>query len=317
MYPLYLSSRAAGVGRGIEVAGISHRIPALKRAIGTTVSSTDPTLLDTFAQLVPEPTNRYDANAVKVVINKQHIGYLPAETAADYIEPITALVETGYTPTARAEVWALAKTFGRTGDMFAHVRVALAPVHALLPMNNPPAKPYALLPWGGTLQVTGEEKHLDVLSEYVTDDPESLVFFTLHSLTKAQKNGVEKQYVEVRLDGERIGQLTPTTSGHFLPTIQHLAAQGQACVVWGQIKGSKIAAQATIHGTKAHELETGWLSQPHTIPALHDYPDLPPLNQDDPDLADDIESIKRDMAREHIQAADDEGFSTDNNDEGA
>jgi hypothetical protein len=42
-------------------------------------------------QLIPEPTNRYDVNAIKVVANGNHIGYIPS----DYAEIITNFMEDG------------------------------------------------------------------------------------------------------------------------------------------------------------------------------------------------------------------------------
>ena len=38
----------------------------------------------TAAELVPEPTNRQDANAVKVIIHGVHVGYLEAWQAGDW-----------------------------------------------------------------------------------------------------------------------------------------------------------------------------------------------------------------------------------------
>src|SRR3546814_15519353 len=40
-----------------------------------------------------------------------------------------------------------------------------------------------------------------------------------------------KIVVEVRLDGERIGQLTPASSQHFLPTVRHLRERASAAAV--------------------------------------------------------------------------------------
>lgn len=299
-YPLYYTSRYAR----IETVGISHRREALVKALNGGPALNKEMTLDTTAQLVPEPTNPHDRNAIKVVLNGHHIGYVPVEISSAYAKTLTKIIDKGFTPTARADVWAVTRYGdGSKTRTYAHVRIALDEPHRLLPMNNPPRTPYALLPWGNGLQVTGEERHLDVLTNYVTAMQESLVIVTLHAISTTNKNGRTTEFAEVRLEGQRIGQMTASTSAHFLPTIKHLSDQGRACAAWGLLKGSPLAVQAVLQATKAHELEAGWLSQPHTIPALHDYPDTPAPDGGDPDLADDIDSIKRDMARDQARQA--------------
>ncbi|MFI9638775.1 HIRAN domain-containing protein [Micromonospora sp. NPDC051925] len=55
--------------------------------------------------MLPEPTNRFDRNAVKVVCGGNHVGYLPKEQAAEYAPVLTALVDQGWTPQVQARVW--------------------------------------------------------------------------------------------------------------------------------------------------------------------------------------------------------------------
>jgi hypothetical protein len=49
----------------------------------------EPRLFD--ALLVPEPTNKHDKNAVKVIIQDKQVGYLPRPEAADYKKIFTLL----------------------------------------------------------------------------------------------------------------------------------------------------------------------------------------------------------------------------------
>lgn len=79
-----------------------------------------------------------------------------------------------------------------------------------------------------------------------------------------------KDVVEVRIDGRRIGQLTPGSSQHFVPTIRHLASEARAVVAWLRVKGSAIAAQAKLQATKAHELSADWFAEPDAVPRLRD-----------------------------------------------
>ena len=73
--------RLANAGR-VEVVGESHYQPALQTITGRR-GWTD-ILCECSATLVPEPTNPYDANAVRVEIQGQTVGYLSRGDAAGY-----------------------------------------------------------------------------------------------------------------------------------------------------------------------------------------------------------------------------------------
>ncbi|HEY0697706.1 MAG TPA: HIRAN domain-containing protein [Micromonospora sp.] len=57
------------------------------------------------AQLIPEPKNKYDRNAIKVICAGHHVGYLAREHAAQYAPVLTALIDQGWTPQVEARVW--------------------------------------------------------------------------------------------------------------------------------------------------------------------------------------------------------------------
>lgn len=84
--------------------------------------------------------------------------------------------------------------------------------------------------------------------------------------------------VEVRIDGERIGQLTPQMSQRFLPMTRHLESRGLVTACWGDIKGSAVAAEVRIDGVKANEADALVLDgDPVTLPALVPVEDDPLL----------------------------------------
>lgn len=137
--------------------------------------------------------------------------------------------------------------------------------HQILPLNNHSPANVAVLPWGGALQVTGEDGHFSHLFNYLPKSGEGLVILTMHRLIQTLKNGAEKHLVEVRLDGERVGQLTSATSNHYLLTIAHAADIGKELGIWAKIKGSGLAAELVIQGTRATELNDEWF---HMMPAF-------------------------------------------------
>jgi len=84
--PLYL---APGRGFTQEVVGESYRQEALEASVGGKT-------LDGFnqkltAQLVFDEGNRHDPNAVGVLIDRRHVGYIPKQQAADFRRQILAI----------------------------------------------------------------------------------------------------------------------------------------------------------------------------------------------------------------------------------
>lgn len=154
------------------------------------------------AELHPEPDNRFDPNAVLVDINRQHVGYLPAADAPEYQPLLLDLAEKDKVGTCEARLM-----IGPTGDICVYLHlgppedVAFA-IHA--PENSVPLPPKRIT------TVTGEEDHQDVLRQFgpgSTDTPRwetaALGFCTI-----AKGKFAGEQAIEVRLGGERVGQLT-------------------------------------------------------------------------------------------------------------
>ena len=267
----------AGAYANTEVEGEFARIDAITRVVGRAPRVEEELVLERIpVQLIPEPSNRYDRNAVMVVAGHEHIGYLPRAVAADYAEPLQQITAAGYAPQTWARIWVVTRRDWQSGGTKTHanVRVALADAQRLVPVNDPPTRPYSLLPWAGAVQVTGEEKHLEVLSEYVDPERPVTAIATLHETEATSRTG-SKSIVEVCIDGQTIGTLTPQMGQNFLPTIRHLLDQSLTTAAWLTIKGSAIAVQATLQAPKAHDLPSDWLATAHTIPALHARPEPP------------------------------------------
>lgn len=222
------------------------------------------------ATLVPEPNNPYDANAIMVLIDGHHVGYLEKEDARVYQPIIQDVWDRGFVAETGARVWASARESWDSRELkyVARVTLALNQPHLLVPLNDPPVESYSLLPWGAGLQVTGEEAHQDVLADFITPAGDAIAIGTL-TIIQAGTTRAPKEVVEVRLGGRRVGQLTAGSSQHFIPTIRHLEENGMSAVVWARVKGSAIAAQVILQAAKAHELAPEWLAVPVTLPRLH------------------------------------------------
>ncbi len=84
----------------IEVQGESFRRDAVRRLFDE-LGLPEGGVTQQTAQLAPEPSNQYDSNAIKVIIGRWHIGYVPREISDEI-----ATVLSGGQGVAPVRVWA-------------------------------------------------------------------------------------------------------------------------------------------------------------------------------------------------------------------
>jgi hypothetical protein len=150
---------------GAEVAGESHFADAIRTLLGKDFKATG-TEIVVMAQLIPEPRNDHDRNAVGVWSGGLQLGYLPREEAARYAPALSALTAQGWLPQVSARVWGSewSEYDDQRVSFRGSIRLDLAEPHMLVPANLPPDGEHRTLPVGNAIQVTGEEKHLDALA---------------------------------------------------------------------------------------------------------------------------------------------------------
>lgn len=248
-------------------------LPLLPRLPG----NGDPVEAELVVDLVPEKDNPHDRRAVSIRSGDKVLGYLPKEMAAEYALPVQRIVASGATARANASVYAYLNSWKKTPEIQA--RVSLPEPELMTPLNNRYPMDTSILPFGRSYQVTKEENHFDLLFDYVPKSGTGMVILTMHRKESMLKNGTTKEVVEVRLDGERAGELTSATSQHYLPLIQHASDMDRTLGIWSKLTGSGVAAELTIHGVKSSEVSDDWLNEmpvvPRLIPEAHSY-DLPP-----------------------------------------
>ncbi|WP_445166986.1 DUF2510 domain-containing protein [Mycolicibacterium sp. Dal123E01] len=227
-------------------------------------------------ELVPEPNNAHDSWAISVRADGRTVGYLPREECQSWANAVRRVVASGYVPAVPGRVYAFEAVRWNDWDgrndppkeFAAKVQLKLGDPASALPINTPPSSPYTLIPRSAIVQVTKEDEHSDALLKFVPDCGYGMVFVTLHECHSG-RSAAAKPVVEVRIDDERIGQLTPQMSQRFLPMIQHLESRGLLTACWGDIKGSAVAAEVRIDGIKANEADAIVLDgDPVTLPGL-------------------------------------------------
>ena len=116
-----------------------------------------------------------------------------------------------------------------------------------------------MLPYGAALQARKEEDHQDVLRRYVNRHGECWVYGTLHSITE-QTARTSRDLVEIRIDGQRVGELTPAMSAEFVPIINQLAERDRATGARLIVKGNQVKADVVLHAKKSNQLDDAWLA---------------------------------------------------------
>jgi collagen type III alpha len=260
-----------------DIAGESHYTQAIRSLFGNDFKPTGSEIV-VSAVLTPEPGNAYDRNAVGVWIGGNLVGYLQREVAARYAPILTHLTSHGWAPQVMARVWASEwdDYDGRHSTLRGSVRLDLAEPHMIVPSNLPPGGQNRMLPTGNAIQVTGEDKHLAQLVQWLRPEGECWVHATLHELVE-QTARASRTLVEVRIDGGRIGQLSPRMSGELLPAIHHLAEEGMTASARAVVKGNRIKAEVVLYVARAHELPDSWLNQRvEAAPAPTEHEPIPP-----------------------------------------
>lgn len=230
--------------------------------------------VQTEALLIPEPANRHDPHAVKVVIGGHHVGYLSKDDAPLYQPLLVKLLDQGFQPVVPARIWAYESkewtgTDRRGRDIYeqrltANVTLALDEPHLCVPVNLPPQAAHATLPFGSAIQLKGEEEHQDTLVRYLHPAGEQWAYATLTTEERLSARTF-RQVVVVSLDGAVVGELTPAMSTEFMPVIERLREAGKVCAARVLVKGNLVKVDVVLHATKAGALDQGWLAE-HLAP---------------------------------------------------
>ncbi|MET7772796.1 TerD family protein [Nocardia sp. NPDC005366] len=226
------------------------------------------------AQLIPEPNGPRGAYAVSIRTGGRTIGYLNDDDAQNWSAVLRRILASGYLPTTSSKMWVSEyETWDGGLDLRANVFIGLEDPRLAIPVNDPPNSAYTLLPRSRIIQVTKEHEHFDALSKFVPEGGIGLLFVTLHE--NSTQGSRANPHIEVRIDDERIGQLTPQMSQRFLPMIRHLESRGLVTACWGEITGSAVAAKVRIDAIKANEaspdvLDGPPVTVPRLLPAMRD-----------------------------------------------
>lgn len=241
---------------GQEVAGESHYTNVLRKVARSLGGGAEGEGV-TVAHLLPDPTNKYDSNAVNVLIGGQQVGNLPARDAALYSPVLRPLADSGQVLQVPARVWWGA---GWEGDFMASVTLDLPAANLLFPVNGPPPGVSLAMPTGSRLQLTGEDQHMDVLGPIMASHTVALLNVTLHEIT-VERPRSSKQFVEARFNGRAIGLLSAAASNTLLPVIRRADELGVTLYALAEATGNRLTTEVVVWTAKGNALDIEWLDE--------------------------------------------------------
>ena len=227
-----------------EVAGESFHFGELARIAKSLGGDGEHTIV---ATLIEEPTNKYDKNAIAVIINGLTCGYIPRDETSRLRPLLNLTSKRNQNLQVQARVWS-GKTEsydGRKGDWIASVTLDVPnEISMAIPVNQYPAGSL-LWPLGNNLKVYGEENHLIAINEllnsgYMTGSCSA--YLELRTFLSEKS----KEVVGVYSSDELVGSLSPASSTKFAQIFRN-ANPNKTIYALGSIRGNAIAAEIVLN----------------------------------------------------------------------
>ncbi|NLI84393.1 MAG: hypothetical protein GX440_03120 [Propionibacterium sp.] len=136
---------------------------------------------------------------------------------------------------------------------------AIEPGATSPPDGMPRSASVVVLPRGSKLNVTGEEAYKKRLWGWLAGRHQWPVMVTLHAGFPARSSAAPRMIV--RLFGEQIGQLTPSTTAQLRPIVEACEQRGLLPVCHAIVKGNELKVDVIIDVAKGSDLSQAWLEQ--------------------------------------------------------
>jgi hypothetical protein len=231
---------------GLAVVGESLHQSALRRAAGGRAADVSDghfeNAIPVTACLVPEPGNPDDPNAVAVTVGGELVGYLPATAAKTWQPVLVRAWGVGRFVTCSGSV-----SGGGPQRSYGIFLTVCRPIEVEFVVEAPGGT----WPVVGSASVTvvGEEEHAGSLAGL---RPHAGVAATLHPVRSHSEAG--EPVLEVRIDGNRVGELTPAMSGRYSGLVARAESRGLALACRAHVGEDHRGRQVTLSLPTEEEL---------------------------------------------------------------
>lgn len=216
----------------VNVVGESNYQPTIREACGWE-PGTD-THFECFAELVPEPTNRYDPNAMRVDINGACVGYLSRADALELGPKISEALSDHGSGLVRAVIAGRADGDTDNLGVFLHLNLdrKIAPEDTGLDMAH--RIPEEAMDWSRfddhrRIRVVGNQYHQPALltaSEHLIQE-EGDRCETRAMLVREPNNAHDHLAVQVMVNGKRVGYLQRGSAKRYNKRVKALEDEGK------------------------------------------------------------------------------------------
>jgi hypothetical protein len=221
----------------VGLAGESHYFEAISSAANRQSGEHV-----TIAEIIREPDNKFDANAVRVEINGRTVGYIPREEAPAFHPLLDFGKSVNKRIFASCRVWV-----SDDDESYGSVSLDIDDPESALPPINISEVPQSAVVWpiGNTLQVSEESRNtenLKVVFEKMRDSIGRTVLFEL----AVDRTKPDKPEAHVLFNGLKVGELSPVSAKKFMSAIEKASSIGKRLFVRGEATGNSLAAEVRI-----------------------------------------------------------------------
>jgi hypothetical protein len=235
-----------------SVAGESHYIDAISSAVNHQAGEHQ-----MHAEIIREPDNKFDSNAVKVEIKGKTVGYISREEAPQYHDLLNHAKSINKRVFVPCRVW-----ISDEDDSYGSVSLDIDdPNSSLPPINAADVPPSAVLwPKGNTMQVSEESKNIEnvriIFEKMKGAIGTNILFEFVIDTTKP-----EKPEVHVLFNNLKVGELSPASGKKFLPAIERAKALSKQLFVAGEATGNSLAAEIRVFAKSPELLSESEIKQ--------------------------------------------------------
>jgi len=232
----YLLIKASG-NYLLGLAGESHYFDAISKAVHHRTGEHS-----ALAEIIREPDNKFDSNAVRAEIEGRTVGYIPRELAPSF----HSLLDYGNSINKRifapCRVW-----ISDEEDSYGSVSLDIDDPNSALPPANAGEVPSSAIVWptGNTIQVSEESKNIENVKQIFEKLRSAYGNSILLELVIDAANP-KKPEVHVLFNGLKVGELSPASGKKFLPAVERATTKGKRLFVKGEATGNSLAAEVKI-----------------------------------------------------------------------
>lgn len=219
------------------LAGESHYFDAISKAVKR---QTGEHL--TLAEIIREPENKFDSNAVRVEINGRKVGYIPRTEAPSFHPLLSYAASVNQRVFASCRVWV-----SDSDDAYGSVSLDVDDPNSALPPVNYLEIPKSAIIWpiGNTLQVSDESKNNENVKIVVEKLRGAFSQTVLLELVNNQRNP-EKPEIHVMFNDLKVGKLSPASSRKFIQAVERATSVSKRLFVRAEVMGNSLAAEIRI-----------------------------------------------------------------------